>query len=212
MPLRRDVFSKGRGLLRVAISVTTLLASFTCALGQALSESADKFTEALVYARFSDQAWQCQDSVATVDPMGTAEKWVRQAIKAASEFKSADRARRVRAKEFLGVQRVALGRIKEWRKFAKEGPAKVDALLSGANLPAAEKLLPAGEPPVCDLRIHAAFEKVVSSRAKYQDLVTAGKRLAASAQPMAALERYHAAQRIDFRNKELERLIRQVSF
>ena len=176
----------------------------------AICQSSDKFTEALVYARFAQEAWRCEPAGSLRDPVGTTKKWTLQAISTIKVFSTSDLERKKRALEFLDRQTVSLRGIEAWRTFQKSGPARVEAALSRGDLERAEALLPPGQPPVCDQRLYSVSEKVRSSRAEFKRLVKQGDELEPS-MPAGAVEYYRKALSMNRRDKELQEKMSRLS-
>src|SRR5262249_31851889 len=118
------------------------------ALGQTGSSSSDKFTEALSYQSFAEDAWHCKGTTGDQDLITSARKRKLKAISTVEQFGSSDRSRQARADEFLQTQRAMLAMITAWERFlSSSGASKIDSDLAKSDLAAAEKRLPFGVPP-----------------------------------------------------------------
>ncbi|MFN7923542.1 MAG: hypothetical protein U0Q16_25805 [Bryobacteraceae bacterium] len=170
----------------------------------------ERFTEALVYARFARESFSCEtiSESKLTDPVNEAIKWSKQAIAMGRKFKTADKQRMLRLKDFLRRQESDLEFYKKVDEQLDRAAKKVEPALSYGELDKAAALLPA-DGPKCDPRLQRLTALVEEKRKLFQTLVAQGDRLGRF-DKARALERYRSAASIDRQDKDLARKIRDL--
>ena len=170
----------------------------------------EKFTEALVYARFARESFTCEmlaESKLT-DPTSEAVKWTKQAIATARKFKSTDKQRMGRLREFIGRQETDLAFYRGLHERLDRALKKIEPAMNFGYLLKAEALLPK-ETPACDIRFQRLRPMVEEKRKLFNELTNRAN-LLRLANPPEALAIYRSAAAINREDRELAAMIREL--
>lgn len=177
------------------------------ASAQSSVKAPDKFTEALVYAGYAEDAFLCKDADVSTEPVSAAQKWTMEALSTVSQFKTDDPLRETRAAQFVQREKAQLDVLKKWERTLRELPKTVENALRGGRLMSAETMVNDPGAPSCDPTLRRLKEVVADQRQRFDALVREGDSLDGP----AALDKYKAAQKLNREDVELATKIRTTA-
>jgi hypothetical protein len=165
---------------------------------------ADRFIEAIMYARYADAALRCEDLPPGKSPIPEAIRWTVEALGAAKGFGPVDEERKARLKVFVDQQKEKLTRLEHLQRFLTNLPGRVQRDLEAGRLSSAEALVDTGPLPPCDSGVNEVRSKLGAARLEYHLLIKEGDGLSGR----DAASKYRAAQKLDRDNPDLANKIR----